>query len=315
MRLNNNDWQNPEVLSVNREKERAYFIPYADKETAIEGIKQLSPYYKLLNGDWAFSYYDRYIDVPQDIYNIDVCIDEWDKIPVPSNWQTYGYDIPYYTNVNYPYPVDPPYVPDENPVGVYIFDFELPQGWSDRDTYIIFEGVSSCFYLYINGKKVGYSQGSHLPSEFKISEYIKQGENRLIVQVLKWCDGSYLEDQDFFRLSGIFRDVYLLSRSKNHIRDIFIKADLENDYKNGILEVDIECIGDCNIDCILIDNKGTEINRQKIENNTLTLKVDNPVKWTAETLNCILWYLLQRMNISCRRLVFVKLKYLTKERC
>lgn len=205
-------------LQMNREPQRAYYIPYDTLEKALEGNKEKSAYYKLLNGEWDFAYFERDIDVPE-------VITKWDKITVPSNWQMKGYDIPYYTNVNYPYPVDPPYVPDDNPCGVYSLNINLDNKWSDRDTYIVFEGVNSCLYLYVNDVLVGYSQGSHLQSEFDISKYVKEGSNNVKVKVLKWCSGSYLEDQDFFRLSGIFRDVYLLSRDKNCVKDIEIQAD------------------------------------------------------------------------------------------
>ncbi len=143
----------------------------------------------------------------------------------------YGYDIPHYVNTNYPYPVDPPYVPADNPMGVYLRDFTLPVGWDKKDVYVFFEGVNSCFYLYINGKEVGYSQGTHNPSEFNITRYLTEGVNRICVKVLKWCDGSYLEGQDFYRLSGIFRDVYLLAREGAYPRRFFVRTDLDADYK------------------------------------------------------------------------------------
>jgi len=210
-------------LSEKREAQRAYYIPYDTLENALEGDKSKSAYYRLLNGEWDFKFYERDIDVPEKI-------EAWDKIPVPSCWQLHGYEKPIYTNVNYPYPVDPPYVPDENPCGVYRTSFIIDGNWKERETFIVFEGVSSCVSLYINGKFAGYSQGSHLQAEFNISEYVKEGENELVAKVLKWCSGSYLEDQDFFRFNGIFRDVYLLSREQGHIKDIDVSADCENIY-------------------------------------------------------------------------------------
>ena len=210
--------------SENREKQRAYYIPYESLETALEGKKENSAYYKLLNGNWNFKYYERDIDVPDNFDDIK----NWDTIDVPSNWQCRGYENPHYTNVRYPHPIDIPYVPDDNPSGVYSMEFEIDNTWAKKETYIVFEGVSSCMYLYINGKYVGFTQGSHLQAEFDITKYVKEGKNTLCAKVLKWCVGSYLEDQDFFRLSGIFRDVYLLSREKGHIKDIEIKADTKN---------------------------------------------------------------------------------------
>lgn len=237
-------------IQENREPQRSYYIPYDTLEKALEGDKKKSKYYKLLNGEWNFAYFERDIDVPE-------VINKWDKIPVPSNWQMHGYDAPYYTNVNYPYPVDPPYVPDDNPCGVYEMDFNLDKDWADRNTYIVFEGVNSCLYLYINDEYVGYSQGSHLQSEFNIAKYVKEGNNKLRVKVLKWCSGSYLEDQDFFRLSGIFRDVYLLSRDVDCVKDIEI-------------QVENRTITLSEADYAIYDGKN------KID------KLDNPILWNAE---------------------------------
>lgn len=237
-------------IQENREPQRSYYIPYDTLEKALEGNKEKSKYYKLLNGSWNFAYFKRDIDVPE-------IITKWDKIPVPSNWQMHGYEAPYYTNVNYPYPVDPPFVPDDNPCGIYAMDFNIDKEWAEREAYIVFEGVNSCLYLYVNDEYVGHSQASHLQSEFNISKHIKVGNNKLSVKVLKWCVGSYLEDQDFFRLSGIFRDVYLLSRGKNSAKDIEISVD------NRTISVSEK-------DYVLYDGKN------KIES------LDNPVLWNAE---------------------------------
>ena len=215
------NYENPQRLHENREPSRAYYIPYDSLEKALKGDKSQSAYYKLLNGEWDFKFYNRDIDVPDEISG-------WNKIPVPSCWQMHGYEKPWYTNVNYPHPVDPPYVPDENPCGVYRRDFEINENWSKRKTYIVLEGVSSCFDLFVNGEYVGFTQGSHMQAEFDISGYIKEGNNELLVKVYKWCFGSYLEDQDFFRFNGIFRDVYLLSREEGHIKDIDINVDCKN---------------------------------------------------------------------------------------
>ena len=190
MMRQNLPWQNPELLHINREEARSYYIPFAGEDAARAGVKARSPYYRLLSGNWSFAYFERYIDCEEGIEDKDYPIDECDVIPVPSNWQMYGYDIPHYVNTNYPYPVDPPYVPADNPMGVYLRDFTLPVGWDKKDVYVFFEGVNSCFYLYINGKEVGYSQGTHNPSEFNITRYLTEGVNRICVKVLKWCDGS-----------------------------------------------------------------------------------------------------------------------------
>ncbi|MBE6757093.1 MAG: DUF4981 domain-containing protein [Ruminococcaceae bacterium] len=211
-------YEDPTFLCENREAPRAYYIPYDSLEKALAGERTASKYYRLLNGAWDFKFYPRDIDIPDEI-------SAWDTIPVPSCWQMHGYEKPYYTNVNYPYPVDPPYVPDENPAGVYRTTFVLDDAWAARETFVVFEGVCSCLSLYVNGQYVGYSEGSHIPAEFDLSAFVKAGENELRAVVRKWCSGSYLEDQDCFRMNGIFRDVYLLSREAGHIRDIDVSAD------------------------------------------------------------------------------------------
>ena len=215
------DYERPDILSINREPQRAYYIPYDTLEKALAGDKKASAFYKLLNGIWDFKYFSSDFDLPD-------IIEDWDTIPVPSNWQMHGYDRPYYTNVNYPFPVDPPYVPDVNPCGIYRTAFELGEHWNSRHTYLVFEGVNSCHYVYVNDLFVGYSQGSRMQSEFNITKHLHPGRNTLQVKVLKWCSGSYLEDQDDFRWSGIFRDVYLLSREANCIKDIEVKADMKH---------------------------------------------------------------------------------------
>ena len=194
-------YENPRATSENRCEKRSYYIPGGKSE------------YHLLNGDWRFAYYSRDIDVPERI-------EKWDTIPVPSCWQLHGYEDPNYTNVNYPYPVDPPYVADDNPCGIYEREFTLERKWGK--VYFVFEGVASCAYLYINGHYVGFTQGSHLQAEFDITDFVQEGINTVRAKVLKWCCGSYLEDQDFFRYNGIFRDCYLLQRPEGHITDVEI---------------------------------------------------------------------------------------------
>ena len=217
-------YENPEVFAENRLPQRSYYIPYESLEKALAGNRHSSAYYRLLNGNWDFAFYEKDFDLPEDIGDVPF----ENTIPVPSCWQSHGYEKPYYTNQNFPYPVDPPYVPDVNPCGIYRTRFTLEDNWAQRDTHIVFEGVCSCLYLYVNGQYVGYSQGSHLQAEFDLTPYLRSGENVLIAKVLKWCVASYIEDQDFFRNNGIFRDVYLLSREKNALHDIEIKADCKS---------------------------------------------------------------------------------------
>ena len=245
------DYENLNFRHENREAPRAYYVPYETLEKALTGKKETSAYYKLLNGEWQFKFFPRDIDVPD-------VITDWDSIDVPSCWQTRGYSAPGYTNVNYPHPVDPPYVPDDNECGVYSREFTSDGIWTDRKTYIVFEGVSSCLYLYINGSYVGKSQGSHMQAEFDITKYVNPGTNTVTVKVLKWCVGSYLEDQDFFRMSGIFRDVYLLSREESHIKDVEIKA---NTKTISVLNTD---------------------NYEIYDGETRLDKIESPILWNAE---------------------------------
>lgn len=206
-------YENLDCLHQNTLNPRAYYIPYDSAEKALCGNKELSEYYTLLNGEWDFKYFARDIDCPK-------YIDNWDKIKVPSCWQNTGYEKPYYTNINYPFAVIPPYVPDDNPLGVYRRFVNVSKETAERENYIVFEGVASCFELFVNGEYVGFSTVSHCISEFKID--LDEGENEITVKVYKWCVGSYLEDQDCFRCNGIFRDVYLLSRNEGHLFDIDI---------------------------------------------------------------------------------------------
>ena len=268
MTMNKLDWQNPQILQRGREKERAYYIPFSDIKTALRDRKEESAYYKSLNGLWDFRFYESYFNVPDEIT-------DWDSIPVPSNWQMHGYEKPYYTNVNYPHPVDPPYVPDENPCGVYRTTFQLDDLWMQRETYIVLAGVNSCFYLYLNGAEIGYSQCSHMPAEFNLTPHLVPGDNELVVKVLKWCDGSYLEDQDFFRLSGIFRDVYLLSRGKEHIRDVDIKTDLNT------VKVQLDGFAS-KVKAYLYDGDQC-LDTKMVEDGFVTFTQQNPKLWSAET--------------------------------
>ncbi len=278
-------YENPKILSENREKEHAYFIPYQGAETAKIGKKENSDYYRLLNGDWKFKYFERCVDISDEIFDKSYSTEEWDKIPVPCSWQMLGYDVPQYLNISYPFPVDPPYVPTDNPTGIYSMDFTLSAEWNERLTYIVFEGVSSCIELYINGKRVGWSQGSRMPAEFNITDYVSVGKNRLTAKVLKWCDGSYLEDQDAIRLSGIFRSVYLLSRSKAHLRDVFVKTATDKEYCDWIVIAETEFCGDAKMSCTLLDDQGNELQTKEVVNDKVDFLLKKPEKWTAETPN------------------------------
>lgn len=242
-------YENILFTSENRKSPRSYYIPGGSSQ------------YLLLNGEWKFAYFNRDIDVPEKI-------EQWDKITVPSCWQLYGYDNPNYTNINYPYPCDPPYVPTDNPCGVYEREFELEKKWGK--VYYLFEGVASCAYLYVNDTYVGFTQGSHLQAEFDITDYVNEGTNKVTVKVLKWCCGSYLEDQDFFRFNGIFRDTYILQRPFGHIEDVQIIPNEKAIHivSDGICDVSIAFEG--------------EVLVQTQMENEFTYVVENPVLWNAE---------------------------------
>lgn len=264
--MRKSDFENPQVFARNKEDAHSYMISYKSEYTALNMDREASENFTSLCGEWDFKYYERHIDVEKEIT-------EWDKILVPSNWQLHGYDKPGYINVNYPHPVDPPYVPEDNPCGIYRRFIHVED--TDCETYIVFEGVDSCLYLYVNGEEVGYSQGSHNVAEFNITKYIKKGKNEIRAAVLKWCDGSYLEDQDKFRLSGIFREVYLHRRDTKHIRDIRIDTDLQTAKVKVDYEAEVEYT-------LYFDGKA--VDSGKFCGETL-ISPENPKLWSAEKPN------------------------------
>ncbi|RJS87969.1 DUF4981 domain-containing protein [Candidatus Bathyarchaeota archaeon] len=232
------DWENPTVVERRRELAHTSLVAYPDEETALLCEKSRSPWLLTLNGDWKFKLCDNPYLVPEDFYRPNFDVKDWDTIPVPSNWQMLGYGKPIYVNVRYPFQPDPPRVPhDWNPTGLYRRAFTIPTDWSGREIFLVFEGVDSAFYVWINGQLVGYSQDSRLPAEFDITPYIHDGKNLIAVQVFRWSDGSYLEDQDMWRLSGIYRDVYVYSVPKVHIRDFFVRTIFDDEYKDAILKI------------------------------------------------------------------------------
>lgn len=280
--------ENPGMLHENCEKPRAYFIPYDTEEKALKALRGDSAFYTSLNGVWKFKYYNNAHEVLEEFYSEDYCADSWNTIPVPSNWQMHGYDIPHYTNVKYPYPCDPPFVPNINPAGLYIRDFYIHPA-EGKEYYINFEGVDSCFFLWINGQYTGYSQVSHMTSEFNVTRFLKDGKNIIAVMVLKWCDGSYLEDQDMWRLSGIFRDVALIERDRVHISDIFVKPRLDSGFSQAGFWCGIETSGGVlNVRAVLMDPEGNVAGSGEITVNgsgSFNFDVKEPKMWSAEVPN------------------------------
>jgi len=234
--------QDPKILHVGCEKPRAYFVPFEDDAKALSDMRGKSAYFTSLCGDWDFFYYDSLNDL-EDFTLPEFPREAMDKMPVPRSWQTKldrGYDTPNYTNVRYPFTFDPPFVPDDNPCGLYMRDFNIPANvLKNKRVFINFEGVDSCFYLFVNGNFVAYSQVSHMTSEIDLTDYLTAGKNTVAAVVLKWCDGSYLEDQDKFRFSGIFREVYLLYRDPVCIKDIDVRTALSEDFTTATAKVEL----------------------------------------------------------------------------
>jgi beta-galactosidase len=237
------DWENPQVIAKNKLAPHAFFVPFKSLEKALKLDHENSEYYHSLNGKWKFNWAKKPADRPMDFYNPSFDVSGWDEISVPSNWEVEGYGIPIYVNHPYEFTKDPqpPQIPhDYNPVGSYRTNFTVPKNWKKNEVILHFGAVKSAMYLWINGKKVGYSQGSKLPAEFNITQYLQTGENTLAVEVYRWSDGTYLECQDFWRISGIERDVFLYAIPEVHIRDFFADASLDEKYENGILNLSVE---------------------------------------------------------------------------
>jgi beta-galactosidase len=232
------DWENPLVISRDTEPAHATLIPYFGLEEALGADRFASESLLLLNGRWKFHWVSKPDDRPRDFFKPEYDVSEWKEIAVPGNWQLQGYDMPIYVNSDYPFPPDPPRIPhDHNPVGSYRTEFIVPEGWGDREVFLHFDGVDSAFYVWVNGVPAGYSQGSRTPAEFRITRQLRPGRNVLAAEVYRYSDGSYLECQDFWRLSGIFRNVYLYSTPPVHIRDFELKGDLDGECRDAFLRV------------------------------------------------------------------------------
>lgn len=237
------DWENPAVNEINREAPRAYFIPYATIEQASQYDIWQSPYLQTLNGTWQFMISHTPDRRPFFFFKDDYDTSDWKTIKVPANWELEGFDVPIYVNVQYPFKPTPPYPPkDYNPVGSYKRTFTIPENWNGQDIYLHFGAVTSAMYVWVNEQQVGYSEDSKTPAEFNITKYLKKGKNSLAVEVYRWCDGSYLEDQDFWRMSGITRDVFLMARNPQHIRDFRVSSPLINNYKDGEFKLAVEVV-------------------------------------------------------------------------
>ncbi|WP_029192367.1 glycoside hydrolase family 2 TIM barrel-domain containing protein [Paenibacillus harenae] len=303
------EWNNnPEIYQLNRMEAHATLMPFDSAEEALEGDFRKSASYLSLNGQWKFAFAPNPEARISNFYETDFDSSDWNTIKVPAHWQLQGYDYPQYTNVTYPWvgkeDLKPPFAPTKyNPVGSYIHTFTVPAGWKDKPVFISFQGVESAFYVWLNGELVGYSEDTFTPAEFDLTPYLTEGENKLAVEVYRWCDASWLEDQDFWRISGIFRDVYLYTAPDAHIYDFFVKTELDEAYRDAELVVDAKLLnyfgrelGDISVEAALYD-----ADRREVFQSPLSVKaaaagkdltavqlrgdVKNPLKWSAEHPN------------------------------
>jgi len=307
------DWENPRVFGINKEAPHATFTPFPNERTALNGQRQPSPFVQSLNGMWKFHWVKSPELRPVDFYKPGYDVSLWKHIRVPSNWEMEGYGTPIYTNSTYPFKKDAPFVmeaPDDhswtaysqrNPVGSYRREFTLPSAWVDRQTFLIFDGVNSAFYVWINGEKVGYSQDTRLPAEFNITQYLKPGQNMIAVEVYRWSDGSYLEDQDFWRMTGIFRNVTLVSRAPLHVRDFQVLTTFDSEYHNATLKLRVNVRNlsakaeVAAVEAKLLDTSGKPLFKPLVKKVNVgqgqesDLEIDqsvtNPKKWSAEVPN------------------------------
>lgn len=274
-------YENIHVLHENTMPDRSYYIPASKVIENLEENREASDRFLLLNGMWKFKYYSSIYELTDRFYEENFETADYKQVLVPGVWQNYGYDCWQYTNIRYPFPFDPPYVPCDNPCGTYVYDFDYSACKEAPKAYLNFEGVDSCFYAWVNGQYAGYSQVSHSTSEFDVTDFLREGKNRLAVLVLKWCDGSYMEDQDKFRSSGIFRDVYILKRPENGIFDYFIKT------AQSVLEaqVNIELTyfnEPVLVEAKLLDAEGALVASADTKGESIHMNIKNPVLWNAE---------------------------------
>ena len=269
------------VLHENTMPARAYYIPASRRMDNLVEHREESDRMQLLNGTWKFQYFNSIYDVQEPFFEKDYDTENFDEIQVPSVWQMAGYDTHQYTNIRYPFPFDPPYVPQDIPCGTYVHTFVYHKDENAPKAFLNFEGVDSCFYVWINGSYVGYSQVSHMTSEFDITDLLRDGENSIAVLVMKWCDGSYLEDQDKFRMSGIFRDVYILKRPKQAISDYHIKTRIEDMLAK--VEIEMKFYSPLNVKISIEDRNGAVVALGSIaEEGTAVLEIASPELWNTE---------------------------------
>ena len=287
------EWKNPEINAVNRAPMHTNYFAYSSSEEAAKADKENSSNFMTLNGIWKFNWVKNADARPTDFYRTDYNDKGWGQMKVPGVWEMNGYGDPIYVNVGYAwrsqYKNNPPYVPIENNhVGSYRKEIIIPAEWSEKEIFAHFGSVTSNMYLWVNGKYVGYSEDSKLEAEFNLTKYLKPGKNLIAFQVFRWCDGTYLEDQDFFRYSGVGRNCYLYSRNKKYIQDIRVTPDLDSNYTNGTLNVALNLNGSGTVELNLTDPAGKSVATAQVNGNgqkSVVMDVSNPEKWTAETPN------------------------------
>ena len=274
-------YENLSVLHENTMPARAYYIPASKRMDNLVEHREESDRMQLLNGTWKFQYFNSIYDIQDSFFEKNYDTENFDEIQVPSVWQMAGYDTHQYTNIRYPFPFDPPYVPQDIPCGVYVHNFEYSRDEKASKAFLNFEGVDSCFYVWINGSYIGYSQVSHMTSEFDVTDVLQDGANTVAVLVMKWCDGSYLEDQDKFRMSGIFRDVYILKRPKQAISDYHIKTRIEDMLAK--VEIEMKFYSPLNVKISIEDRNGAVVALGSIaEEGTAVLEIASPELWNTE---------------------------------
>lgn len=296
-----NDWENPTLVQQNKEQPHATGMLFTNAEDVKADDYSRSPSYQSLNGIWKFNYTALYANRLMDFYQTNLDDTKWNDIPVPSNWELKGFGIPIYTNIVYPFPKNPPFIGDNNPVGTYRKQFTVPDTWNGKDILLHFGSITGCAFVYVNGQKVGMTKNSKSPAEFNISPYLVKGNNVLAVQVFRWHDGSYLEDQDFWRISGIERDVFLYVLPKLSVWDFFIKADLDATYTNGLFSAAVDLrqfagntikAGTVQVEVQDKNGKAVFSKQQKFTAGSDTMQtisfsgmVKSPLKWSAEFPN------------------------------
>ncbi|MFY7841134.1 MAG: glycoside hydrolase family 2 TIM barrel-domain containing protein [Lacibacter sp.] len=301
------DWENHQLIDVNKEASHASFMLFNSQQDVVADDYSKSPFHQSLNGTWKFTYVDKHADRIKDFYRTDLNTTAWKDIAVPSNWELQGFGIPIYTNIVYPHPKNPPYIGENNPVGTYRKEFTVADNWSDKEVILHFGSISGCAFIYVNGQKVGMTKASKTAAEFSITKYLQKGKNLLAVQVFRWHDGSYLEDQDFWRFSGIERNVFLFAMPKVTVWDYFLKSDLDAQYKNGLFSADVDLRqfagsnkNNGTVTVELFDKQGKKVFTQKkayvlskdsVQKVSFAGTIKNVLKWSGEIpnlYNCVI---------------------------